>query len=89
MGHVNSVGGVAGALCLLFLVAFLVNYFAKRQRRRERDLWSRRLLRQDGYTWTADDDEEGSALVSMPYNDMLTGGEKQEILLLTCTSSAD
>lgn len=66
----DRLGGVAGGLCLLVLIAFLINFFAKRQRRRERAAWSRRLLRQDGYTWTADEDEEGSAMVAMPYSDM-------------------
>lgn len=64
------IGGVAGGLCLLFLILFLVKYFARRQRKRERAIWSRRLLRQDGYTWTADEDEEGSAMFAMPYTDM-------------------
>lgn len=57
------------AMCRIGGVA-LVKYFAKRQRKRERAIWSRRLLRQDGYTWTADEDEEGSAMFAMPYTDM-------------------
>lgn len=54
----NSLGGVAGGLCLLFLVLFLVNFFAKRQRQRKTRAWAFRALR-DRDTWNAGDQDEG------------------------------
>lgn len=71
-----SLGGVVGGLFLLFLVAFLVNFFAKRQRRRERDSFQRRLFRQGGeerHAWSLDGDDvedDAASLGGVAYSDL-------------------
>jgi hypothetical protein len=65
-----SLGGVVGGVTLLFLVAFLVNFFAKQQRRRERNRFKTRLLGQDRYTWSAADDDDASSLHAFGYSDL-------------------
>ena len=63
---------------MLFLVAFLVNFFAKRQRRRERDSFQRRLFRQGGeerHAWSLDGDdidaeEDAASLRGVAYSDL-------------------
>lgn len=59
-----------GGALLLGLVAFFVNFFAKRQRRRERNRFQSRLLGQDRYTWSAADDDDASSLHAFGYSDL-------------------
>ena len=66
----TSIGGVLGGAALLALVAFLVNFFAKKQRRRERNRFQSRLLGQDRYTWSTADDDDASSLHAFGYSDL-------------------